>query len=272
MTRAALILAFVGGVVSVSAQVPNDLPQFEVASVKRNTATAAGQSGRTANGAVVFTNMSLRLIVANAYDMQPRKVVGGPQWIDVERFDINARAPENTADNRLNLMLRRLLAERFRLAARTQMREEPVYALVLSRSDGRLGPRLRQSTDCRKGATTGQDPIALAPDALSYPCGLRMSASSTAVTIQGGATSIARLARALDGTGDRQVVDRTGLAGSFSFELRYVSPALEAAITQDGNLPSVFSAIQEQLGLKLESSRGPVEVLVIDSVERPTPD
>lgn len=271
MIRQAVVLAVVGGVAVLSGQAPTQqsTPSFEVASVKPNTSTSAGQSGRSFKGSVTLINMPLRLIIANAFDARPANVLGGPEWVDTDRFDINARAPENATDDRLNLMLRNLLLERFRLVARTETREQPVYALVLARDDARLGPNLRPSTECVKGAVPSPKP---APSPAQYPCGVRMSASPTTVSIQGGATPMSSLARALDGTGGRQVIDRTGLSATFNFDFRYGQGDLQASTGAGNDLPTVFTALQEQLGLKLEPARGPVDVLVIDSVERPTPD
>lgn len=269
MIRHAVVLAVVTcAVAASSAQAPVDLPRFEVASVKPNVSTGAGQSGRSFRGSVTLINMPLRLIVANAFAMRPANVLGGPDWIDSERFDINARAPENASDDQLDPMLRSLLAERFRLVARTETREQPIFALVLARDDGRLGPSLHASTECRKGAATGAD---REQSQARLACGVRISANATMVTVQGGAVPMNSVARALDGTSGRRVIDGTGLAGTFDLELRYAQGDPQPT-TGVNDVPTVFTALQEQLGLKLEPARGPVEVLVIDSVERPTPD
>jgi uncharacterized protein (TIGR03435 family) len=261
---------------SVAAQTP-DAPAFEVASVKPNTSGAPGSSGRTGNGAVAFTNQTARSLISNAFNLRGNRIVGGPAWLDSERFDVNARAPGKTPDNELAPMMRTLLAERFKLMAKREVRDEPVYALVVARDDKRLGPNLRPSTDCIKaGATvgrTGGGADAPLPQAGPAPCGSRMLGDTRGTTIQSGMRTMVDLAGMLRGVGEREVVDRTGLSGTFDFELRYAPDSVRATAADPTQLlPDVFTALQEQLGLKLESQRGPVEYLVIEQIERPAPD
>jgi len=168
-------------------------------------------------------------------------------------------------------MLRNLLADRFKLAAHRETRDMPAYALVRAKADGTLGPQMRRSTiDCeaeaaralaakRGGAPPGQDGSA-------KPI-VRCRVSTSAARIVGTGTTIPELMRRLSAPLGRAVVDRTGLSGSFDLELQW-SPEQAA----DTSGPSIFTAVQEQLGLKLESQRAPVEVLVIDRVESPAPD
>jgi uncharacterized protein (TIGR03435 family) len=253
-------------------------PSFDVASVKPNDSGSGGSSGRTGRGSVTFVNQSARMLIVNAYGLRPNRVIGGPSWLDSERFDVNARAPENTPDNQLALMLRTLLAERFKLAVKNETREEPVYALVTARGDKAFGPNIRPATDCVKGGpVAGRAGGSLAAPLLQAgpqaPCGMRSASDNRGTVIQAGARTMADLAGTLRGVGDREVVDRTGLTGTFDFELRYAPDAVRATAADPTQaLPDVFTALQEQLGLKLESQRGPVEYLVIDRVERPTPD
>ena len=248
-------------------------PAFEVASVKPNTSGSGTSSGRSANGSMTLTNMPLRLLITNAFGMRPNRVIGGPSWIDSERFDISARAPANTTDNQLSLMLRTLITERFKLVARTEARDQPAYALVVARADGRLGPKLIASSVCDKEARfTPAAPPAESKLPESMPCGNRRWNDGRETVIRAGAQPLAPLVRALDGVADgRQVIDRTNLSGTFTFEIRFAPPTVSAT-NSDSGLPSMFAALEEQLGLKLESTRAPLEVLVIDSVERPTPD
>ena len=273
------ILLTGGVVLAQTPAAPN--PSFEVASVKPNTSNSGSSSARSVKGSFTILNQSARMVIVNAYDVLPERVVGGPSWIDNTRFDVNARAPEGTPDSQLPLMMRTLLAERFKLVARTEMREQPVYALILA-TPGQLGPNLKPSADCNKAAQSSFGPRGFGPGAspgLAPPpqgqlpaCGVRSSSDGRGTTIFGGARTMADLARTLDGTGGRVVVDRTGLTGTFNFELRYARDNLQSPPGNDSDLPTVFTALQEQLGLKLESERGPVEFLVIDSVEPPTPD
>jgi uncharacterized protein (TIGR03435 family) len=255
------------------------LPAFEVASVKPNESGDPGSRGQTGRGSATFTNMSARMLIVNAYNIRAERVVSGPGWLDSERFDVTARAPEGTADNQISLMMRSLLAERFKLVTRTETRDEPVYALVPAREDGRLGPSLRRAAECVKGGPSGGRAggpglaVPLLQPGQQASCGVRSLSDGRMSVVQGGAVPLDRLASALRGTGGREVVDRTGLSGNFDFDLRFAPEALRSAVADaDSNLPNVFTAVQEQLGLKLDSQRGPVEYLVIERVERPTPD
>jgi uncharacterized protein (TIGR03435 family) len=255
------------------------LPAFEVASVKPNTSGDPGSRGQTGRGSATFTNTSTRMLIVNAYNIRAERVVGGPGWLDSERYDVTARAPEGTTDNQIPLMMRALLAERFKLATRTETRDEPVYALVLAREDGRLGPSLRRATECVKGGPSGGRAggpgfaVPLLQPGQQAVCGVRSLSDGRMSVVQGGAVPLDRLANTLRGTGGREVVDRTGLSGNFDFDLRFAPEALRSAVADDdSNLPNVFTAVQEQLGLKLDAQRGPVEYLVIERVERPTPD
>ena len=277
--RRSVVVAIAAVTFTLSAGAPAPgTPAFEVASVKANTSGVPGSSGHTGDGSVTFRNQTVRSLISNAYDMRGNRIVGGPSWIDVERFDVNARAPEKTPDSGLAPMMRRLLAERFNLVAKREVRDEPVYALVLARADRRRGPSLHPSTDCVNAAAAagraGGRPDASPPAfGAVAACGSRMLSDSRGTTIQSGMRTMADLAGMLRGVGDREVVDRTGLSGTFDFELRYAPDSVRATAADPTQLlPDVFTALQEQLGLKLEPQRGPVEYLVIERIERPTPD
>lgn len=236
-------------------------PSFEVASVKRNTSGDDEGAIGPRPGGYGMTNVPLRLLIIRAYELRSFQVAGGPGWIDGERYDLDARAPEGTPSRQLYPMLRTLLAERFKLVAHVEKREQPVYALVTARPDGRLGPQLKSSTlNC-----SGQ------PDQ-SDRCAMGGSFSGSGGTLKGVGQPLAVIAMQLSTAVDRIVQDRTGLAGGFDFELAWSGSGLKAAAGAPTELPSVFTALQEQLGLKLEPSRGLVETLVIDSAERPIPD
>jgi uncharacterized protein (TIGR03435 family) len=276
--RSAAVLLVIASATLTSAQDVPSPPAFDVASVKPNLSGTMGSSGRTGKGSVIFTNMTLRSLIGNAYDIRGNRIAGAPGWIDSERFDINARAAADTPDSGLAPMMRTLLADRFKLKVRHETREEAVYALVVARDDRRLGPNLRPAADCVKGAAAagrsgGGAPAPLMQAGTPAPCGSRMMADGRGVTIQSGMQTMATLAGMLRGVGGREVVDRTGLGGTFDFELRYAPDALSTdSGAAENPLPNVFTALQEQLGLKLESARGPVEYLVVESVDRPTPD
>ena len=261
--RSVLALSLLAGAV-VAAQSAVPAPAFEVASVKPNT--SGGFNSSTGGNASSFTavNAPLRLLIVFAYRMRDFQV-SAPSWTESERFDIAARVAEGgPGDNRMRLQT--LLAERFKLVVRRETREQPVYALVLARSDGRLGPRMKPSTvDCKAAA--------LAAGGRS-PCGMNTSVGTAAGKITAVGQTVAALADALASFGlSRMVIDRTALTPAFDFELAWApdttNPSAGAAT---GDAPSLFTAIQEQLGLRLESQRGPVDFLIVDRVERPTPD
>ena len=267
---------------------PNANLTFEVASVKPNK---SGENfirfQNQPGGRFNINNAPLREIIRFAYQLQNFQIVGAPDWIASERFDVVAKAegdippaPPGTVGP-MQIMLRNLLAERFGLKVRNETREMPRYDLVLARSDGRLGPQLSQSTtDCQAifaAARRGGGPPPPPAPGERPQCGMRIGPGVLAA----GAFPLSQLATALSPMVQRVVVDRTGLTGNFDAELKWTpdqlpqgpappgAPPLPAV---DPNGPSIFTALQEQLGLKLESVRGPVDVLVIDSVSQPTPD
>jgi uncharacterized protein (TIGR03435 family) len=184
--------------------------------------------------------------------------VGGPSWIGADRFDITATMPEGAAMRDLPVMLQALLADRFRLAVHAETRETPMYALVVARGDGRLGPQLKNAPlDCEIAAGERSR------------CSLQVSDKIT-----GRGQRMSALARMLAQFAGRPVIDRTGLAGGFDFDLE--SPDIAGGPRATGpdsdSGGGIFTALEEQLGLKLSATKGPLEFVVIDSAERPTED
>jgi uncharacterized protein (TIGR03435 family) len=290
---AALIFVLAAG---IGAQQPV-MPAFEAASVKPNKSSEGGTRLGGPPGSFNATNATLRTIISVAYaapqPLPPNQMEGGPDWIDSERWDITARydaslfppgagggpgAQAGSAPPPQILMLRAMLADRFKLKVHTETRERPVYVLMVARADGRLGPKLTKSTiDCQAmmaGARAGGAPPAPPPlSPTGRPvCGLRMGPG----IFSGGNISMIGFANALAKFAGRPVVDKTGLPGNWDLEVEFAPDQVPnvngapAAVNPD--LPSLFTALQEQLGLKLEAQRGGVDILVIDSVERPTPD
>jgi uncharacterized protein (TIGR03435 family) len=283
-------------VAGIGAQQPEN-PRFDVASIKPNKSGEGGSRIGGPPGTFTATNATVRGIIAVAYaSPQPlpaNQMEGGPDWIDTERFDINARydaslvgpggpggpgAQAGSAPPTQTLMLRQLLADRFKLKAHFETRERPMYDLVLARADGRLGPKLSKSAvDCQamiaaaRGRGGASSPPPTSTDGRPL-CGLQMGPGRFA----GGNVSMTGLANALAKFAGRQVVDKTGLQGVYDLTIDYTPDQIPNVNGEpasiDPNGPSLFTAIQEQLGLKLESTRGGAEVLVIDFVERPTPD
>lgn len=282
-----VLTAILVAVASVLAQVPR--PAFEVASVRPNkSGDGMVRLGIEPGGRFTATNVPLRLLIRNAYQVQDFQLVDAPDWIRSERFDIVAKAeadvppgPIGGPPGPMQLMLQSLLAERFKLVLHTEQRELPIYALVLARSDGRLGSQLRPSTvDCveliKAARGRGGPPPPLAPGERPM-CGMRIGPGQ----LGGGAIPLDTFSGLLSQFVQRVVVDRTGLSGSFDIDLSWTPdqlpqggppPGAPPLPPIDPNGPSIFTAVQEQLGLKLESTRGPVDVLVIDGVQRPTPD
>jgi len=265
MARIALAIAVAVGSVAF-AQTPSTIPTsadvaFEVASVKPNNSGATNSSTSGRPGGFSAANVTARQLVVFAYRLRQFQLAGGPGWIGAERFDILARAPENAkADN--PAMTRALLRDRFKLVAHTETRQEQVYALVMARSDGRYGPQLKVSTrDC-----------APAQPGTPSQCGSNISSNDASGRLVATGQSIEQFAGVLGSFGlSRMVIDRTGLKGLFDIELKWTPENLRGTAPA-GDDPSIFAALQEQLGLRLESQRGPVEFLVIDSIEQPTPD
>jgi uncharacterized protein (TIGR03435 family) len=215
-------------------------------------------------------------LIAFAYGLDPfreRARLVGPPWIDQERFDIVATG-NHTSWQQVPQMLRALLTERFNVRVRTEKREQPVYALVVANSDGRLGPNLKPAAECDKraqamSAGAGGAVAPAVPSTALMPCGTRSMSDARASNLTAGAIRLADLARSLTVPAGRIVIDRTALTGTYNVELRYTRPNVQSA-GQVSELPVLFTALTEQLGLKLEPQRAPVEVFVIDRVEPPT--
>jgi uncharacterized protein (TIGR03435 family) len=213
-------------------------------------------------------------LIRTAYRVQDFQIVAAPDWVQTEHYDIVAKAsgdlrPVSPGGPRAQfLMLRSLLIDRFKLKAHFETRDAPVFALVLARADGKRGAGLVPAhDDCAAivaAEIKGERPASRPGERPA--CGLIAGPNR----IAGGNQSMSQLATTLNGLMDRMVLDRTGLSGVFSFTLDFVPDG--SPIDASQNLPSLQTALQEQLGLKLEPARGPVEMLVIDSVERPTPD
>jgi bla regulator protein blaR1 len=256
-------------------QVAGSLPSFEAASVKRSMSEQSGASIRPEGSRITMLNANLLTVIRAAWQIQPSQIVGGPDWVrsEGERFDITAKAADGTPPPQMLLMVQSLLADRFKLKARRETRAIPIYALVLARPDRRLGPQISPaSVDCKAltaAANRGERVTWPPANGAKLPCITKTGRGS----IVAGGTLMADFATFVlsNFTGGRPVVDRTGLSGDYEFELSWM-PEAPAAALLDPNGPSLFTALQEQLGLKLEATTGPVEVLVIDSVDRPTPD
>jgi len=272
-TKLLMVVALVGAWSFVYAQA--DRAEFEVASV-RPSGPGGGQKGIRpyGGGRVTIIGLTVRELVRAAYGDQTilmaNQVTGGPSWVDSDSFDIIGLAGRSSAPGgvlphqRMLALLRSLLQDRFRLVTHTETRELPIYALVLDRADGRLGPKLRP-------ASTGCTPLGGNPSAGAPWCGFNNGPSR----LSGLSVTMDLLAGVLAQQPDvgRIVRNRTGLAGAFDADAEFArlvpgNPATTTAGVPDG--PSLFTALREQLGVRLESERGPVDVVVIDRVEKPT--
>jgi len=289
-----------------------------VASVKKN-AGGFGAQMRIAPGMISANGVPVRLLMRQAFgQLQDFQLVGGPDWINSDRFDIEAKLEGGgpMSPQVIQSVLRQILEERFALKVHRETRELPIYALVVARSDGRLGPNLTPSSpECTTLLTSrGRGP---APDGRGGPapdgrgqfaigrggppadgrggpgraggpgpfdfdappvCGQRGGGFGR---LRAGGTTMEQFATMISGTAQRVVIDKTGLTGYYDIALTYTPtgdqlpqgappPGAPAPPPIDPDGPSFFTAIQEQLGLKLDNQRGPVEVVVIDSIQQPT--
>jgi uncharacterized protein (TIGR03435 family) len=305
MKRSVVLLAtFVVGsfVVRLVGQAQSDQkpPAFEVASVKPNrTETPAttlfplgpGDAYAVNGGRFRATNQPLILYVRFAYRLGFGDLLDLPKWVYEDRFDVEARAIGDPTKDQMRLMMRSLLVERFKLATHIEQRAQSIFDLALVKA-GQMGPQLRaHRTDdaCDSGLTSPQ--ITRFPSLSSpspsifqlptFPCGNRgfmTTGIGDRLRIVGNDEPMDRIADTLKGpfTGiDRNVRDRTGLAGTFDLVVEWSRPSdsVPAPSSQSDDAPPPFlDALRRQLGLKLTSTKGPVDVLVIDHVERPTPD
>jgi len=299
-------LATAGAVVFAQAPPAPTAPlTFDVASIKPSnpnpsTPLAATPSILPALGRLTAQNVTLRMLVMTAYDKQPFQIVGGPAWQNSNKFDITARtADANAKLDQMRVMLQGLLADRFKLKAHMETRDVPIYGLVVARDNGRLGPKLKASTDTCPDFKEQQQKMleALAKGGISAlqsmlgqpgekkPCSLTQippTAENPAIGFQARGQSLELLVTLLTQLSGRPVVNKTGLTGPYDFELSISLQSLAALYQELGvpvqlpaglpEGPALMTTVQEDLGLKLDSQRGPGEVLVIDSVELPMPD
>jgi uncharacterized protein (TIGR03435 family) len=241
-------------------------PAFEVASIKPNKSGSGSSHSGFDDGRFTATNIQLKtLLQYDAYEIPGPQILGGPGWLSSERFDIEAKV-DDTVANQLKtlgrdqgnllrkLLVQQLLADRFKLAVHWETKELPVYALVVAKN----GPKFRKSKDIKDGTS--------------------ISSGNGRYTAQG--VTMAKLAQSLTQVLARElgriIIDKTSIEGKFDLAFTWTPENGSAAMVNTSNEtsappgPSIFTALQEQLGLKLESTRGPVETLVIDHIEEPS--
>jgi uncharacterized protein (TIGR03435 family) len=245
---------------------------FDVASIKRNTSGEAGAGLDISRGQLRATNAPLLPVIRQAFEVMDTQVVGAPDWVATERYDILAKAPEGmTTADAMRPLLRALLAERFKLTWHRETREMPVFALVRARSDGRFGPGLRELTvDCASASQPGAtSPPVSSPE--DWPTSV---VRFTPGRLYLGGYHMAEVLRMLTPLVRRTILDESGITFRVCVRLEYRpqgrgTPPPDAAADER---PDLFTALQEQTGLKLDARRAPIDVLVIDTIERPTPD
>jgi len=235
-------------------------PAFDAASVKVNRSGSPDSTiGVIPGGTYRAINTTLARLIPDAFAVMPFQVTGGPAWLTTERFDITARPPADARPDQLPAMLQALLVERFALKTHRDRQERPIYALTPVTA-GRSGSKLTTSPlDCDQQE---------ADKRLSAPCQSQIGIGRGGGQLVMKGRGIAFLARTLGNVVGRIVDDRSGLIGKYDIELKW--SAGDATATSDA--PEIFSAVREQLGLQLKPATGPVEMVVIDSVERPVAD
>jgi uncharacterized protein (TIGR03435 family) len=264
-------------------------PTFDVASIKPNQPNASGPQYMITMmqpGRLIYTGVKLSTLISAAYQLKPdqaKLIVGIPPWATSQAFDVEGRVQGNSPPQQMRLMLQSLLAERFKLAMHTETRQVPIYALVLAKA-GKPGPQLQahsEASPCQKLAP-GQ-PAATTDFGVVPPpppvCGRFMSGAHR---LAGNDVTLEMLAANLNAmpSVDRPVVDGTGLSARFDLILTYTPEAAQTDSDETANTssadpsapPALPTALEEQLGLRLKSARGPVEMPVIDHVEMPTPN
>jgi uncharacterized protein (TIGR03435 family) len=248
-------------------------PAFDVVSIKKNNdPNSPTLFSLPVGGRLRLVNQTPRMLVSSSYGIQDYQLIGGPEWLRTDRFDVEAitQATPLPPLPQFLLMIRQIMADRFSLVMHAETRELPIYRLVTARADGQLGPKIHP-TICKPPDPSIPNSAANVGVGGAGVCGNRIGRFSMTIggnTMDGFAASLGRLAVI-----GRPVVNATGLREKFDWELAWAPDVPVERQGPDATAPdglSIFTALQEQLGLKLEATRGPVNVLVIDAVDRPT--
>jgi uncharacterized protein (TIGR03435 family) len=218
-------------------------------------------------GRLEIVTMTVKAMLENAYSIQPFQISGGPGWLDTDRYDISAKAGMDLKRDDVLVMLQSLLADRFRVVVRREVKQLPIYALVMARKDEKPGPRLIES---RKGGCTEPDPVnPFAVDPLKL-CG-NFELGPDRLTLV--SAPIAKLTPLLSRLLGRTVVDRTGLTRNFDINIEWtpdeslaMQPPRNGRV-RDSTGPSIFTIFREQLGLAFKTDKGPVETFVVERAE-----
>jgi uncharacterized protein (TIGR03435 family) len=255
-------------------------PKFEVAPIKLAAPDEHFMFGvrPMPGGRINAMNVTLKLLIETAYGLQDFQLFGGPGWIETARYNIEGKPDSPVGPNEWKEMLKNLLADRFQLVFHRETKELPVYALVLANKDDKPRPGMVES---KEGSCAARDPSKpLAPPGPGQPpfCGNVLGGASiltaTAATLGDIAPMLSRIV-------GRKVIDKTGLTGKYDITLKYTPDENQLAMMAppgvppppapaDASSPSLFTALQEQLGLKLEPQKAPVEIFVIDRAAKPS--
>ena len=223
---------------------------FEVASIKPHNPDDDRSSWSNRGGRQTFVGTTTSNLITSAFRVNPYELIGGPSWIETDLLDVLTKTDSAATPAQLEEMMRSLLEERFALQVHEETRRGAKYRLALARKDGKPGDQLiRTPKDCTSPEQKGQ-------------CGMRMSANQ----MEMWARPFSDFVRWLESQSRRRIIDETGLSGTYDIKLSW------SRNLDDTTRPSFSTALQEQLGLKLEPTEGPVRVLVIDHIERPSPD
>jgi uncharacterized protein (TIGR03435 family) len=241
------------------------LPVFDVASVKPNKSGSGNMSWRTKPDGYSCENISLKMLISNAYDVRQDLISGGPGWVESQGFDVDAKvagedveAMKKLTGRQRSSMLQALLADRFKLKVHTETKTLPMYDLVIAKG----GPKLTEVPAADLAADEKD------PEHPKHPYLMQVGPGQ----FKGQAMSSQFIANQLAFMMEKTVTDKTGLKGKYDIDLKWTPEDAKSA-GDDGSSESgasIFTAVQEQLGLKLVSTKGPVETLVIDHVELPT--
>jgi len=263
-----------------AAQTPR--PVFEAASVKFNTGGGGPTRVSTFPSRFSAVNATLHMLVRYAFNVPDYRLSGGPNWMDADRFDIEGAAGRSVDFDDIRAMTRAVLEDRFKLRSHVESREQPILVLSMARRDGKLGEKMMPAGEECKTITPpkGAPPPPPPPPGGAPAAGPRCPSMLGLGAISGRKLPMSLFVSTLSNYVGRQIVDRTNLTGTFDLDLQWTPDNVNVApgtapfpvFPFDPNGPSLATALQEQLGLKLEPSRGAVDVLVIDSVEKPSAD
>jgi len=277
MTTLTKVLAVVAATaVGLQAQAPETRQAFDVASIKRETGVSSGVTfAARAGGTLTVINNPLTNVIDNAYGIRRYQLIGGPDWINSDRYNIQAKATGDATRAEMMAMLQSLLEDRFKLTVHRETRELPIYVLTVAKGGIKLQP-------AREGGCVNVDPRyprRPAPGEKPTPsCG---NNNITASTWNASAIDMASAAAALVGVLGRNVIDRTGITGKYDIHVQWTPDQAPAGVDNAGQAnalasesaaPPLVTVLEQDLGLKLESTRGPIDVLIIDRVERPSED